>query len=174
MYLWWRLCTLYLHSAACQVRGTVGGSGLCSCACVTYFEPIASLVFVLVLRIWSINQLPCVLSLHDWALWAPLCLRFLLFTNWQTVRDFLKTQVSVGTQQAASVLITRLHTLSTKSGFSFSPFSVVKPKHEQLKKHVSYSVPALGLYCDLCNPNARVGLLLLLLLCQNYLASPIW
>ena len=36
MYLWWSLCTLYLH--ACQVRGTVGDSGLCCCACVTSFE----------------------------------------------------------------------------------------------------------------------------------------
>ena len=36
MYLWWSLCTLYLH--ACQVRVTVGDLGLCCCACVTYFE----------------------------------------------------------------------------------------------------------------------------------------
>ena len=36
MYLWWSLCTLYLH--ACQVRVTVGNSCLCCCACVTYFE----------------------------------------------------------------------------------------------------------------------------------------
>ena len=36
LYLWWSLCTLYLH--ACQVRVTVGDSGLCSCTCVTYFE----------------------------------------------------------------------------------------------------------------------------------------
>ena len=35
MYLWWSLCTLYLHT--CQVRVTVGDSGLC-CTCVTYFE----------------------------------------------------------------------------------------------------------------------------------------
>ena len=28
--------TLYLH--ACQVKATVGGSGLCCCTCVTYFE----------------------------------------------------------------------------------------------------------------------------------------
>ena len=34
-HLWWSLCTLYLH--ACQVRVTVGDSGLC-CTCVTYFE----------------------------------------------------------------------------------------------------------------------------------------
>ena len=32
MYLWWSLCTLYLH--ACQVKATVGDSGLCCCACV--------------------------------------------------------------------------------------------------------------------------------------------
>ena len=36
MYLWWSLRTLYLH--ACQVRVTVGDSGLCCCTCVTYFE----------------------------------------------------------------------------------------------------------------------------------------
>ena len=36
MYLWWGLCTLYLH--ACHVRVTVGDSGLCCCSCVTYFE----------------------------------------------------------------------------------------------------------------------------------------
>ena len=37
MYLWWSLCTLYLH--ACQVRVTVGDSGFCCCCtCVTYFE----------------------------------------------------------------------------------------------------------------------------------------
>ena len=36
VYLWWSLCTLYLH--ACQVRVTVGGSGLCRCTCVTSLE----------------------------------------------------------------------------------------------------------------------------------------
>ena len=36
MYPWWSLCTLYLH--ACQVRVTVGDSGLCCCTYVTYFE----------------------------------------------------------------------------------------------------------------------------------------
>ena len=35
MYLWWSLCTLYLH--ACQVRVTVGNSGLCCGTYVTYF-----------------------------------------------------------------------------------------------------------------------------------------
>ena len=35
MYLCWSLCTLYLH--ACQVRVTVGDSGLCCCNCVTSF-----------------------------------------------------------------------------------------------------------------------------------------
>ena len=35
LYLWWSLCTLYLH--ACQVRVTVGDTGLCCCTCVTYF-----------------------------------------------------------------------------------------------------------------------------------------
>ena len=36
MYLWQSLCTLYLH--ACQVRVTVGDSGLCCCICVMYIE----------------------------------------------------------------------------------------------------------------------------------------
>ena len=36
MYLWWSLCTLYLH--ACQVRVTVGSSGLRCCICVMYIE----------------------------------------------------------------------------------------------------------------------------------------
>ena len=36
-------CTLYLH--ACQVRVTVGNSGLCCCTCATFFELINSLVY---------------------------------------------------------------------------------------------------------------------------------
>ena len=36
MYLWWSLCTLYLH--ACQVKRIVGNSGLCYCVCVMSFE----------------------------------------------------------------------------------------------------------------------------------------
>ena len=36
MYLWWSLRTWYL--LACQVRVTVGASGLCCCVCVTSFE----------------------------------------------------------------------------------------------------------------------------------------
>ena len=36
MYLWWRLRILYLPT--CQVRVTVGDSGLCCCTCVRYFE----------------------------------------------------------------------------------------------------------------------------------------
>ena len=36
MYLWWSVCTLYLHIH--QVRVTIGNSGLCCCACVTPFE----------------------------------------------------------------------------------------------------------------------------------------
>ena len=35
MYLWWSLCTLYLH--ACQVKLIVGNSGLCYCVCVMSF-----------------------------------------------------------------------------------------------------------------------------------------
>ena len=35
MYLWWILHAVYLH--ACQVRVTIGDSGLC-CVCVTSFE----------------------------------------------------------------------------------------------------------------------------------------
>ena len=42
MYLWWYLCTLYLLE--CQVRVTIGDSGLCCCDCVTflkcYFTPL--------------------------------------------------------------------------------------------------------------------------------------
>ena len=36
MYLWWSLCTLYLHAG--QVRVTVGDSDLCCWTCVTSFE----------------------------------------------------------------------------------------------------------------------------------------
>ena len=36
MYVWWSLCTLYLH--ACQVRVTAGDSGLCCRVCVTSLE----------------------------------------------------------------------------------------------------------------------------------------
>ena len=36
MYLWWSLCTLYLH--ACQVGVSVGDSVLCCCTCDTYFK----------------------------------------------------------------------------------------------------------------------------------------
>ena len=36
MYLWWSLCTLYLH--ACRVIVTVGNSDLCCCTCIMYFE----------------------------------------------------------------------------------------------------------------------------------------
>ena len=35
MYLWWSLCTLYL--LPCQVRVTVGDSGLCCCVCVRLY-----------------------------------------------------------------------------------------------------------------------------------------
>ena len=35
LFLWWNLCTLYL--LACQVRFTVGDSGLCCCVCVMSF-----------------------------------------------------------------------------------------------------------------------------------------
>ena len=52
------LCTLYLH--ACQVRVTVGDSGLCCCTCVTYFE----------------RQLPPLRVDHARALWASFCFRF--------------------------------------------------------------------------------------------------
>ena len=36
MFLWWSLCTLYLH--VCQVRVIIDDSGLCCCTCVTYFQ----------------------------------------------------------------------------------------------------------------------------------------
>ena len=36
MFLWWSLCTLYLHAR--QVRVTTGNSGLCCCTCVIHFD----------------------------------------------------------------------------------------------------------------------------------------
>ena len=43
LYLWWRLCPLHLH--ACQVRATVGDSGLCcKCLCDVIRALINSLV----------------------------------------------------------------------------------------------------------------------------------
>ena len=36
VYLWWSLCTLYLH--AYLVTVTVADSGLCCCTCATSFE----------------------------------------------------------------------------------------------------------------------------------------
>ena len=36
IYLWWSLCTLYI--LVCQVRVTIGDSGLCCCVCVTSVE----------------------------------------------------------------------------------------------------------------------------------------
>ena len=42
--LWWSSCTLYLH--ACQVRVTVGYSGLCCCTCVMYFKCWLTPLFV--------------------------------------------------------------------------------------------------------------------------------
>ena len=42
MHLWWSLCTLYL--LACQVRVTVGDSGLCCCTCYVFRALINSLV----------------------------------------------------------------------------------------------------------------------------------
>ena len=57
MYLWRSLCTWYLH--ACQVRVTVGYSGLC-CTCLTSFERQLTPLFV--------NSV--------WAIWAslfPIC-----------------------------------------------------------------------------------------------------
>ena len=41
MYLWWSLCTLYLH--ACQMRVTVDDSSLCCCTYV-FWALISSLV----------------------------------------------------------------------------------------------------------------------------------
>ena len=42
MYFWWSLCTLYLH--ACQVRVTIGDSGLCCCTCFVFQALTNSLV----------------------------------------------------------------------------------------------------------------------------------
>ena len=47
MSLWWSLCTLYLHM--CQVRVTVGDSGLC-CICVTSFKTLMNSFVVLILQ----------------------------------------------------------------------------------------------------------------------------
>ena len=38
MYIWWSLCTLYLH--ICQGRVATGDSGLCCCTCVTSFKHV--------------------------------------------------------------------------------------------------------------------------------------
>ena len=46
LYLWWSLLTLYLH--ACEVRVTVGDSGLCCCTCVPIF--------------WVLTELPRMLT----------------------------------------------------------------------------------------------------------------
>ena len=40
LYLWWSLCTLYLH--ACYVRVTIGDSGLCCCTHVNVFQAAAN------------------------------------------------------------------------------------------------------------------------------------
>ena len=67
MYLWWSLCTSYLH--ACQMRVTVGDSGLCCCACVAYFEHLfnslvcwfrTSALGLVLFQIWinEISKLP--------------------------------------------------------------------------------------------------------------------
>ena len=61
--LWWSLCTLYLH--ACQVRVTIGDSGLCCCGCVMYFE-----------RQWTPLRVDSAC-----ALWASFCFRFVSATG---------------------------------------------------------------------------------------------
>ena len=60
-YLWWSLCAVYLH--ACQVRVTVGNSGLCCCTCIMYFE----------------CQLTPLCVDSAWALWASFSFRFVVF-----------------------------------------------------------------------------------------------
>ena len=66
MYLWWSLCTLYLH--AWPVRVTEGDSGLCRCTCVMSFERWLT-PFVLICQCyalgveigmspWSLQKLP--------------------------------------------------------------------------------------------------------------------
>ena len=43
IYLWWNLCIMYLF--ACQVRVSIGGSGLCCCVCVTSLERLLTPLF---------------------------------------------------------------------------------------------------------------------------------
>ena len=66
MYLWWSLYTLYLH--ACQVRVTLGDSGLCCCACATSVEPKLTplcLGFAPAFLSYVHNKTSCVLILND-------------------------------------------------------------------------------------------------------------
>ena len=79
MYLWWCLCTLYLH--AWQMRITVGDSGLCCSTCVTYFER------------WLTPL--CVDSAR--ALWGSFCFRF--SANWQF---FIGAQIVLGLQHTSN------------------------------------------------------------------------
>ena len=52
---WWSLCTLYLH--ACQVRVTVGDSGLCCCTLVTYFFRFLAMALACVVRLRGLHAL---------------------------------------------------------------------------------------------------------------------
>ena len=62
MYLWWSLRTLYL--LACQVRVTVGDSGLCCCTCVTSFERLLISLCVDLVCWFSRNNTRSILHAH--------------------------------------------------------------------------------------------------------------
>ena len=56
MYLWWSLCTLYLH--ACQVRVTIGDSGHCVCfelPCLLIFNKAKFTESVCYIWLWKSN-----------------------------------------------------------------------------------------------------------------------
>ena len=100
MYLWWSFCTLYLH--ACQLRVTIGNSGLCCCTCVTYFE----------------RRLTSLLVDSASALWALLCFRFVFyqyfFTKciWMFV-EYLEVSTSCLTMATAALFSASEHTHCT-------------------------------------------------------------
>ena len=64
VYLWWSLCTLHLH--ACQVRVTIGDSGLCCCTCVTYFARWLTPLWVITLNSRSLVRKHAGLLCSQW------------------------------------------------------------------------------------------------------------
>ena len=96
MYLWWSLCTLYLH---------VGDSGLCCCTCVMYFE----------------CRLASLLVDSARALWALFCFRFIwwfyqycFFTKcvWTFV-EYLEVRTSCLTMATVALFSASEHTHCT-------------------------------------------------------------